>query len=44
MIILSHPVFWHNLTLNKPIRNGDDMLKVKLGLDTLDWLEQNNKI
>ena len=43
VIILSHPVFWHNLTLNKPIRNGDDMLKVKLGLDTLDWLEQNNK-
>ena len=43
VIILSHPVFWYNLTLNKPIRNGDDMLKVELGLDTLDWLEQNDK-
>jgi hypothetical protein len=43
VIILAHPVFWYNLTLNKPIRNGDDMLKVELGLDTLDWLEQNDK-
>ena len=43
VIILAHPVFWYNLTLNKTIRNGDDMLKVELGLDTLDWLEQNDK-
>lgn len=43
IIILSHPVFWYNLTLNKPWRNGDDMLKVELGLNTLDWLEQGDK-
>ena len=43
IIIFSHPVFWHNLTLNKPVRNGDDMLKVELKKDTLDWLDQGGK-
>lgn len=43
IIIFSHPVFWYNLTLNKPVRNGDDMLKVELSKDTLDWLDQGDK-
>ena len=43
ILIFSHPVFWHNLTQNIPARNGDDMLKVELKKDTLDWLKVEKK-